>query len=545
MNDVFNFNISLSVLNHLGRNLYRNVITVIGEAISNSWDADAKNVWISIDKDNNNMIIEDDGLGMNREDFANKFLMIGYSKRDENGYKTLSGRPYIGRKGIGKLALLSCAEKIKIVTKTNESDILGGVIDNKDLDKAIENQVASSNYTLGDINSVGGENKLKSQHGTKIEFISLIDNIFNTPDYLRRLIALHFKFSLIDPSFRIHVNDREVNFEDLKFLSSNTQFIWTINDINDPFIKEMGNLVSIHKLKRGFNFKGYLATVNKPSELKIRGSKEKVGVDLFVNGRLRERDIMRHINTSRIVENYVYGQIHFDELDSVSTEDAFTSNREGVKPSNESFKSMLAELDSVFREIIDDWDDLRRNIGKTGDPENTKKITPRQRVAEELYYKSISEVYEPTKKSIVNDWVIKLSKEAVFNIPSYTDCFISENLLREYIKYKSIDIKDEFVKKIDKYKENEVRSKGQASISFEIRKKPSLLYYLDMLSLAQIIEEKNDDPNTPSLRKSTKRYKPVRNAVAHTSIITDVAKRHLNVEYKNIKARVTELIKEL
>jgi hypothetical protein len=30
---------------HLGRNLYRSFITVIGEAISNSWDADAENVW--------------------------------------------------------------------------------------------------------------------------------------------------------------------------------------------------------------------------------------------------------------------------------------------------------------------------------------------------------------------------------------------------------------------------------------------------------------------------------------------------------------------
>ena len=44
----FNFNISLSVLNHLGRNLYRSFITVIGEAISNSWDADANNVYITI-----------------------------------------------------------------------------------------------------------------------------------------------------------------------------------------------------------------------------------------------------------------------------------------------------------------------------------------------------------------------------------------------------------------------------------------------------------------------------------------------------------------
>jgi len=42
--DKFTFEISLSVLNHLGRNLYRSFATVLGEAISNSWDADAKKV---------------------------------------------------------------------------------------------------------------------------------------------------------------------------------------------------------------------------------------------------------------------------------------------------------------------------------------------------------------------------------------------------------------------------------------------------------------------------------------------------------------------
>lgn len=77
----FNFNISLSILNHLGRNLYRNFITVIGEAISNSWDADANNVHIYIDKANNSFIIKDDGDGMTASDFQDKFLRIGYSKR--------------------------------------------------------------------------------------------------------------------------------------------------------------------------------------------------------------------------------------------------------------------------------------------------------------------------------------------------------------------------------------------------------------------------------------------------------------------------------
>lgn len=74
----YTFNISLSILNHLGRNLYRSFITVLGEAISNSWDADATNVSISIDREQNTLIITDDGVGMDSKSFQNKFLKIAY-----------------------------------------------------------------------------------------------------------------------------------------------------------------------------------------------------------------------------------------------------------------------------------------------------------------------------------------------------------------------------------------------------------------------------------------------------------------------------------
>ena len=84
----FNFEISLSVLNHLGRNLYRNSITVLGEAISNSWDADAKNVWISFDQHNGSFTIKDDGTGMDADDFQKKFLKIGYTKRADGRMQT-------------------------------------------------------------------------------------------------------------------------------------------------------------------------------------------------------------------------------------------------------------------------------------------------------------------------------------------------------------------------------------------------------------------------------------------------------------------------
>ena len=76
MKNGFRFNISLQVLNHLGRNLYRNFITVLGEAISNSWDADASNVWVEIDKDNNTMSICDDGIGMSEKDLLTPLINL-------------------------------------------------------------------------------------------------------------------------------------------------------------------------------------------------------------------------------------------------------------------------------------------------------------------------------------------------------------------------------------------------------------------------------------------------------------------------------------
>ena len=162
----YTFNISLSVLNHLGRNLYRNFITVIGEAISNSWDADAPNVWIEIDREARSMFIVDDGSGMTSDDFQNKFLKIGYSKRKPDKNTTDKGRPYIGRKGIGKLALLSCAKKVHIASKASGNEVVGGLIDNSGLDEAIKDDIGANEYPLGNLDSITSERIKDLSSGT-------------------------------------------------------------------------------------------------------------------------------------------------------------------------------------------------------------------------------------------------------------------------------------------------------------------------------------------------------------------------------------------
>lgn len=548
MSNEYNFNISLSVLNHLGRNLYRNIITVLGEAISNSWDADAKNVWIEIDRDNNAMCILDDGIGMTPDDFQNKFLKIGYTKRKNNQYKSISGRPYIGRKGIGKLALLSCAQRIHIATKTERTSVIGGIIDNSGLDKAITDDLNSQDYKLGQLEKDFSNEMSKIDHGTLIFFDHVTNGIFNTIEYIKKAIALYFRFSLIDSDFKIFVNNEQITEELLSEFADNTQFIWTINGIKDPFVSSMKNLQENVNIESKINMHGYIASVYKPSNLKIRGTQEKVTIDLFVNGRLRERDILRHVPTTRIVENYVYGQIHFDELDQGNNKDIFTSSREGIISDDPSFELFLKEFESIFRGMMDQWDAFRRKHGDDGDPDNTT-ITPKARKAQELFNTTVKDMQSEDKfikkGGKVEEWANLLSEEAQFNIPSYTECFISENLLRMYIDYTKLPVSDEAKKEAARWKSAENTNKELANISYDVRQSDSDIFYLDMAHLANMVDKTPDKLKNAGISRSAVIYKPIRDAVGHTSIVTSLAKNQLSVEYQNIKARLVKLLKDI
>lgn len=543
----YNFNISLSILNHLGRNLYRSFMTVLGEAISNSWDADAKNVFITINRDSKILIVRDDGDGMDENDFQNKFLKIGYSKRKDNKTHTISKRPFIGRKGIGKLALLSCAQKITVLTKAKGMTIVGGVIDNSGLDKAIKDDVSSTDYNLGlpKDSLVSKYDERLGEKGTVIFFEGLKDGIRNRIEYITKLVALYFRFSLKDPSFNIYINEKLVTISELNHVKEKTQFVWKINNIDDPYINdnvfERSKDISITNCQ----IKGFVASVEKPSDLKIKGTEEKISIDLYVNGRLREKDILRHIPTARIVESYLYGQIHFDELDDET--DRFTSSREGVVPDDPKFKKLLEELDTILKKIINDWDIWRTEINQDGDSENPR-MTKKQRKSKELF-NAVVEDFKPSKdnsqsRKKVDGWIKNISEDAEFNLSSYGECFVSENLLRMYILEKKIPIPQNIQNKIDDWKTKADTAKQNANINFNIREDDSDLSHLDMDNLAYLADNEKDKIKKATLLRDAVEYKPIRDALAHTSRLTTIAKSRLNITYENIKARVISLLNQ-
>ncbi|MFA5051352.1 MAG: ATP-binding protein [Patescibacteria group bacterium] len=544
-NKLFQFEISLSVLNGLGRNLYRNFITVLGEAISNAWDADANNVWIYIDRDNNNFIIKDDGIGMNTDDFQSKFLKVGYSKR-KNG-KILSPRkkrPFIGAKGIGKLALLSCAEKISIISKTSNTNYVGGVIDNSDLDIAIKREMTPDQYSLGEVSpKLFDPYTQKHEEGTIICFEQTKENIKNTVPYLKKLIALYFRFSLIDESFNIFVNDELVGLNDIKDLSEATEFLWNINRLTDPYLDTLSVLENKPiNIIDSLNMNGFVASVKKPSNLKITGTEEKAGIDLFVNGRLRERDILKHMPdfSTRHVASYLYGQIHFNELDGDKI-DRFATSRESIIPGDLKYGELLKIFkEKILEKISDEWDKFRLSRDEDGDDENIRK-TIKERRASSLYNLSAKDYIEEGNVEI-KKWIKEQQPDAEFNIPAYVDCFLSENLIRKYIKEKQVPLTSPAVTEINEWRPREQQRKSEANISFDIREHDDDLSYLGMDFLAKVVDGNLHQQNTASLVRDAVEYKPIRNAIGHTALLTEIAKQKLRLVYENIKGRLRKLL---
>lgn len=544
-NNHFTFEISLSVLNHLGRNLYRSFITVLGEAISNAWDADAENVWIYVDRGANNFIIKDDGIGMSDADFQNKFLKIGYSKRKDGVLTLEKRRPFIGRKGIGKLALLSCAEKITVISKIEHREYIGGVIDNTGLDDAINDDLTPDEYQLGEWQEEIFEQYIRGHNrGTIIYFETMKDGIRNTLDYLKKTIALYFRFSLLDNSFNIFVNDEKITLDHLNDLASKTEFAWTINDFRDPFVDE--HLRSLKENAKNISTSGsiggFIASVEEVKYIKIITTDERMSIDLFVNGRLREKDILKHIPTSRVSENYLYGQIHYNELDD--DKDRFATSREGIISDDPKYKEFLENIrNSVIGTILSDWDRWRRKHREDGDSED-ESIPKKERKSLELF-NAVSEEYDLPKKSTnkgeVEVWVNELSDDAKYNFASYAECFISENLVRKFIQNKNVNLSREAEAEVATRQKNEKLFKGKGGISIEIRKTNIGLSYLSMDHLANLVDKR--DPNKEAcLARDANGYKPIRDALMHTALLSDDAKRKLTSLYDNIKGRVKTLL---
>jgi histidine kinase/DNA gyrase B/HSP90-like ATPase len=113
------------IVDHLSRGLYESPAACLKELINNSYDADAETVNVFVKPDADRIIIEDDGHGMTAEEFERHFKVISESHKRDGGDETPSGRPKIGKIGIGFIAANEICNVMEILsTKKGSKELV-------------------------------------------------------------------------------------------------------------------------------------------------------------------------------------------------------------------------------------------------------------------------------------------------------------------------------------------------------------------------------------------------------------------------------------
>ncbi|MBE3176066.1 ATP-binding protein [Enterobacter cloacae complex sp. P29RS] len=123
-------------LDMLGRQQIAGIPTALSELFKNAHDAYADNVEVDYIRKKNLLILRDNGLGMSRDDFEERWLTIGTDSKfideDSIGAPTTDDkkkkRPIMGEKGIGRLAIAAIGPQVLVITRSRKNDILGNIV---------------------------------------------------------------------------------------------------------------------------------------------------------------------------------------------------------------------------------------------------------------------------------------------------------------------------------------------------------------------------------------------------------------------------------
>lgn len=123
-------------IDHLGRGQIADAPTAISELWKNAYDAYARNVALHIfDGDTPIAAVLDDGIGMNRDDVLNRWLVIGTESKIEDFRSSLDdtlglpARTRQGEKGIGRLSVAFLAPATILVSKRKSEDYVVVIVD--------------------------------------------------------------------------------------------------------------------------------------------------------------------------------------------------------------------------------------------------------------------------------------------------------------------------------------------------------------------------------------------------------------------------------
>lgn len=423
----YKMTMSLNILRHLGIGLYSNIPAVLSEAIANAWDADAKNVDISIDTQSQKVTIQDDGHGMSVSDANEKYLTVGYERRTSGAAKTPSGRRVMGRKGIGKLSLFSIADVVEVHSvKDNEKHGFRMAIDairqaietGKDdyYPESIDDQ--SIDLGKGTLITLTTSKKRRLSHG-------------QTGRALKRRLARRFSVMGSEHGFTIKINGEVVSVTDRGY-HDKLQYIWTFGEKGEDIARIARNkehnsrLPSAVRLdEEDAEIDGWIGTVRKPSELKDNGENIN-GIVIMVRGKLAQENILDEFGDQNLYSEYVIGEIHADFLDQDDKVDIATTSRQRLIEEDPRYLGLRRTLEDHLSTIQTEWRDQRNKVGLS----EATKILPQI----EQWYQSLN----PDHKKAAGRLFGKINQLKIDNEREKGQLFISGIMAFESLRLRNL-----------------------------------------------------------------------------------------------------------
>ena len=132
-NEKVRFTVDAGIISRLGEELVGKRDTAVAELIKNAYDADATIVdviFVNANLPGGELIIEDNGSGMTREQLINGFMRLSSSDKIHNPISPIFQRTRAGQKGIGRFATQRLGTCLTIITQTQtSSDAIKVVLD--------------------------------------------------------------------------------------------------------------------------------------------------------------------------------------------------------------------------------------------------------------------------------------------------------------------------------------------------------------------------------------------------------------------------------
>jgi signal transduction histidine kinase len=122
--DSVRFSVDAGIIDRLGKELVARHETAVSELVKNAYDADATKVIITFKESyivGGTLEIEDNGLGMTKEQLINGFMRLSSSDKLHFPRSPRYDRKRAGKKGIGRFSAQRLGQKLTIITQTLEA----------------------------------------------------------------------------------------------------------------------------------------------------------------------------------------------------------------------------------------------------------------------------------------------------------------------------------------------------------------------------------------------------------------------------------------